>query len=324
MALLLSEDQVMLADSAREFLDAEAPPSRFRALRDAGKVHDADLWARLVELGWPSIPFSEDQGGLGMGLAEVAIVIEAMGYRLVAAPMVSAVGASVLDPSFGAQAGRVLGVAWREHARDRDPARVATVATDGRITGRKLGVLDGTTAEAFVVSARVGDEIGLFRVKASDATVIPLSRIDHRDAADVVFEGAPGERLDGGLDLLRRGVEAMDVANAAEWLGGMCGAFDRTKAYLHERRQFGVPIGSFQALQHRAVDLFIQIELCRSAVMQAAREPTSAWVELARIKCAETYLAVAKESVQMHGGIGMTDECDIGFFTKRAMVAAFG
>lgn len=322
--LLLSEDQAVLASSAREVLERVAPVSVFRALRDAGRVHDPALWAQLVELGWSAIPFSEAHGGLGMGLPEVAVLMEALGTQLVATPMLSAVAAAVVDPGFGSAQGRVLALAWREAARGQDPAQVRTEVRGGRLHGRKRGVLDGTTAEAFVVSALEGGAVRLFRVAAADAGVVPLSRVDHRDAADLVLAGAPCEPVEGGLELLQTAVRHVHVARAAEQLGEMAELFRRTKAWLSERRQFGVPIGSFQVLQHRMVDLFMQIELCRSAVLQAAREPTEAWSELARIKCAEVALLVAKESVQMHGGVGMTDECDVGLFVKRGMVAAFG
>ena len=320
--LVWTEEQELLAQSARDVLGGAAPLAGLRARRAAGLVQDAPLWAQLVELGWPAIPVPEAQGGLGLGLPEVAVVMEALGAHLAATPMASTVVAARLDPDFGV--GRVLALAWREHARDRDPARVASRVEDGRLWGTKRAVLDASVADAFVVSARVGSEIGLFRVAASDAQRTPLARVDGRDAADVRFDGAPAEPLLGGLEALGEALDHLAVALAAEHLGGMQAVLDRTLAWLRERVQFGVPIGSFQALQHRAVDLFMQVELCRGAVLQASREPTHAWAELARIKCGEVYLQVAKEAVQLHGGIGMADECDVGLFLKRAMVAAFG
>lgn len=320
--LILTEDQNMLATNAREVVEAEAPISRFRALRDRGEVFDAELWAHLTENGWPAMPFSEDDGGLGMGLAEVAIIMEALGRQMVSTPMLSAVYAARLDPSFGAQEGRVLALAWREDARDASPARCDTRVQDGRLTGTKLGVLDGQTAEAFVVSARDGDGIALFRVDASEVNVVPLTRVDRRDAANIHLVDAPAVRLPGGLAELEAALIDGTVVMASEALGAMEGAFALTKAFLHERKQFDVPIGSFQAVQHRMVDVFMQIELTRSAVLQAAREPTRAMAGLAATKTSETFLHVVKEATQLHGGIGVTDECDVGFYTKRAIVVA--
>ncbi len=324
MPLLLTEDQEVLAANAQEVLAAAQPAASFRTLRAAGQSHDAALWAQLVEQGWPAIPVPEARGGLGLGLPEVAVIMEALGRHLAATPMASAAPAAVADPSFDLTGGAVLALAWREAARGHDPLAIQATARSGRVSGRKRAVLHGGSASAFVVSALEGGVLQLFRVEASAAQVLPLSRIDHLDAVDLVLDEAPAERLDRGEDTLREALRHLAVGLAAEQLGGMQAMLDLTVAYLKERHQFGVPIGSFQVLQHRAVDAFMQVELCRATVLQAAREPTPTWVDLARLKCGEVGLKVAKEAIQLHGGIGMTDECDVGLYAKRAMVAAFG
>lgn len=320
--LVLTEDQELLRQSARDVVAGERAVQRLRAMRDAGRRDDPELWERLVDLGWPAIPYPEDAGGLGLGLPEAAVVMEELGRGLAPAPMASTIAAAALDPAFGDPTHRVVAFAWREHPRVARAEPVQTVFDGGRVSGRKVGVLDGSTAQALLVSAHRAGRTVVCRVEPDrGVTVVPLNRMDHRDAADVVLHGAPCDVVGDG-DTLRRGLAHLAVALAAEALGAACGAFELTRAWLHEREQFGTPIGSFQALQHRMVDAFVQLELTRSAVLQAARDPTSAWASLAAHKAGETFLHVAKEAVQLHGGIGMTDEHDVGFYLKRAMVLA--
>lgn len=319
MGLVFTEDQELLAESAKEVLEAEAPISRFREVRDSGAVQDERLWRKLTELGWPAIPFPEEQGGLGWGLAELAIVQEALGRGLALTPMLSVLLAGVLDPEAGAAEGAVVALAWQE-GRAFDPAQVQA-RFDGTLTGFKRDVLDARAASSFVVSARDGDGIALFRVAASDAQVTALDRLDGRDCGHVAFEGASATRLQGGLAELQAALDSATVALAAEMLGGASAAFAMTLGYLKERVQFDVPIGSFQALQHRAVDCYTQLALARSVVVAAARDPSPRLASLVKARCSDTYLHIAKEAVQLHGGIGMTDEHDIGFHLKRAWVA---
>jgi alkylation response protein AidB-like acyl-CoA dehydrogenase len=312
----------MLAESAEELL-SELTPDRFRTLRDAGETQDAELWAQMVELGWTGIPYSEEDGGMGWGLPEVAIVMEALGRRLALAPMLSSV-LGTLDPSAGAIDGRILALGWQE-AEGRgslDLQLCGARFADGRLTGSKANVLDGMAAEVYLVTAMDGDGVGLFRVDGAHVHCTPLSRIDHRDAAHIRFEDAPAERVTVTAEAVALAIEHATLALSAEMLGGAQAALDATIAYLKERIQFDVPIGSFQALQHRAVDCYISIELARSAVYAAARNPTPAFVSLAKTRCNEAYLSTAKEAIQLHGGIGMTDEHFIGFHLKRAHVAS--
>ena len=353
MQLVLSEDQELLAKTAADFAAEESPVSRLRELRD----HDdpdgfsRKLWKQMAELGWTGIPFPESLGGADMGLAELAVVMEALGRRLAPEPFVSSVllggqalllgGSEELKREWlpGVIEGdRLLALAQQERRSRFDLRCVATTATrsgdEWRLSGEKIQVIDGARADAYVVSARsAGVELFLVPAGAEGLTVEIQHRVDHRKTAVVRLDGVrvpESARLaaagDGG-DLLEVVVDRATVGLCAEMLGSMSEAFDRTLSYLKNRVQFGVPIGSFQALKHRAAEVFIQIELCRSCVMAAARaidegeEGAAKLVSLAKARCSEAAILVGNEAVQMHGGIGMTDEHEIGFFLKRARVA---
>lgn len=328
ISLALRPDQEEFRQMAREVVAAEAPLRRFRAQRDAGATADPQLWHRLVALGWPALPFAEDHGGLGLSMVEVCLATEALGSTLAQHPLLSTVLVSTLDPEANVQVGAIVALAWQEDTRTADPFRIRATHHQGRLTGEKRCVLDAPSAESFVVSAWEGDRVGLFRVSAAHATVRPLTRIDHRDVGHVYFDNAPAEPLPVGLHDLQRALDRGVVALSAELLGGAEAAFAMTLSWLREREQFDAPIGSFQALQHRAVDLFAALELSRSAVLgaaaaEAAGAPNaSALASLAKVQVDETALRVGKESIQMFGGIGMTDEHDIGLFYKRAAVVA--
>ena len=240
---------------------------------------------------------------------------------------------------------KFLALANQEPGSRYDLAKVATRAErDGegwRLSGEKIAVLDGASADAFVIAARTsgkdddraGITLFLLAREAAGLRVEPQARVDSRNAALLHLDGvaaAADTRLGGegeGLAVLEEIVDLATVGLCAEMLGSMSEAFERTLEYLRQRTQFGVPIGSFQALKHRAAELFIQVELCRSAVMAAARAldeldaEAPRLVSLAKARCSEAAVLVTNEAVQMHGGIGMTDEHEIGFFMKRARVA---
>jgi alkylation response protein AidB-like acyl-CoA dehydrogenase len=360
MQLVLTEDQELLAKTAADFVAQNSPVARVRALRDA---NDPDgfsraLWKQMAELGWVGIPFPESLGGAGMGLAELAVVLEALGRNLAPEPFLSTVllagqvlqlgGSDAqktrwLEPAVRGDA--FLALAQQERGNRFDLHRVATRAeargSTFRLTGEKIAVLDGGAADAIVVVARSGGAeddprgISLFLVPAKTAglRVERQSRVDSRGAGVVRLEGCEvgADALIGaageGLPVLEAAADRATVGLCAEMLGSMSEAFARTLDYLKHRIQFGVPIGSFQALKHRAADLFIQIELCRSAVMAAARavdagsHEAAVLVSLAKARCSDAGILVANEAIQMHGGIGMTDEHEIGFYLKRARVA---
>jgi alkylation response protein AidB-like acyl-CoA dehydrogenase len=360
MLLVLDEDQQLLAKTARELVVTTTPLSRVRRLRDSGdeRGFSPEIWRQMAELGWTAIPFSEKQGGAGLGLTELALVTEAMGRRLAPEPLLSSVslaGSLIASGDNAALAEqwlpsiisgeKLVTLAYQERGSRHNPFRVATRAertgSGFALSGDKAHVLDGFGADAYVVTARTagadGDRQGitLFFVPATTPGVssVRQHRVDSRNAALVRMDSVELDQaavlgaVDRGADLLEDALDRGTVALCGEMLGGMSEAFERTLTYLKERVQFGVVIGSFQALKHRAARMFIEIELSRSATMAAARamdagDPRArALVSVAKARCNDAYLLIANEAIQMHGGIGMTDEHDIGFFLKRARVA---
>lgn len=360
MQLVLTEDQELLAKTALDFVQEKSPLGRVRALRDAADPlgFSKSFWKEMAELGWVGILVREEQGGAGMGLAELSVVMEALGRNLAPEPFLSTVllggslvAAAASEPQQNewltaiAAGDRFLAVAYQEAKSRYDLASVTTRATrsgdDYRIEGDKIQVLDAVGADALVVSARTaGGErdrngISLFLVPgdANGVEISPQTRVDSRGSADVSFRGVEVDasaRLGSegqGYPLLESAVDRATVGLCAEMLGGMQQVFEDTVEHLKTREQFGVPIGSFQGLKHRAARLFMEIELSRSAVMAAARAGDAeqidfqALVSLAKARCADAYTLIANEGVQMYGGVGMTDEYDLGFYMKRARVA---
>jgi alkylation response protein AidB-like acyl-CoA dehydrogenase len=363
MPLSLTEDQVLLAKTAKAFFAEHSPLTRLRKLRDSKdeRGYSDSIYRQMADLGWTAIPFTEQQGGLGLGLASAILVTEAMGRNLAGEPFLPSIllagqllgvaGSDAqreawLTPAIAGE--KVLALAYQEPRSRYESARVSTSATaaDGggyRLQGNKQAVLGGALADAFVVSARTSgsedapDGISLFLVPAGTPglKVTRQFRIDSRNAAVVELSNVAvpaaaliGERDRGGA-LLADAIDRANVALCGEMLGAMSETFDRTLGYLKDRKQFNVAIGSFQALKHRAAKLFIEIELARSATMLAARAlddgeaGAQASVSVAKARCSDAYVLVANEAVQMHGGIGMTDEHDIGFFIKHARVCEF-
>ncbi len=360
MQLVLSEDQELIAKTANDFVAEQSPVARMRALRD-----DADpvgysraLWKEMAELGWVGIPLPESVGGAGMGLAELVVVVEALGRTLAPEPFVSSVGlAGTAIAELGSEAqqaewlaplaagDRVLAFAHAEPETRYDVHRIATAARpdgDGFVlSGRKVQVLDGHAADGYVVAARTAGEpgdaagIGLFLVPADAAGLSTerQTRLDSRNAAIVELQdvavpasGVLGEA--GGCgEALERIVDRGTVVLCAEMLGGMSQAFEMTVDYLKEREQFDTRIGTFQGLKHRAARVFMEIELSRSCVMAAARAVDEGAADVARLvsltkaRCSDAYVLAANEGVQMFGGVGMTDEYDIGLYMKRARAA---
>ena len=357
MQLVLTEDQTLLARTANELVSGSPPIARLRKLRDSRdeRGYALDRFARMAELGWTAIPFSEADGGLGMGFADLVLVTEAMGRGLAPEPIIPSIAlagraialagsaahkASWLAPAIAGT--KILAFAHSRRGGRYDLTRVPLRATAAggsfRLTGEATQVWGGFLADAYVVAARTagqdGDAAGisLFVVPAASRGVASerQHRVDSLNVAQLTFEDVVVREADAlgrigdGHALLARVIDEATVALTGEMLGGMAEALDRTLVYLRERRQFGVPIGSFQALKHRAARLFIELELSRSAVMAAARaldaqSPEAAQlVSLAKARLSDAYCLVANEAVQLHGGIGMTDEHDIGFFLKRA------
>ena len=357
MALVLTEDQELLAQTARDFVRTNSPISRLRALRDAQDSvgFSRDVWQEMAQLGWAGILIPEEYGGAGMGLADIAVVLEAVGRNLAPEPFLSTV---LLGGQLLAHAGspeqkqawlpgiatgeKILALAYQEARSRYDLNRVSTqAAAEGdtwRLSGEKIQVLDGQSADALIVSARTAGEnsdqdgITLFLLAPDTpgVAIIPQTRVDNRAAALVNLDGVKvgAESVVGtvghGFQTLSHIVDLATVGLCAEMLGGMSQIFDDTLAYLKTREQFGVVIGSFQALKHRAAKVFMEIELCRSAVMAAANAADTGesdlalLVSLAKARCSDAFVLATNEGVQMHGGIGMTDEHDAGLYMKRA------
>jgi acyl-CoA dehydrogenase len=366
ITLALTEDQSILARTAAAFAAERLPLARVRKFRESADDlgYSREIWSEMARLGWTGIPFAEVDGGAGLGLAEVVLVTEALGRCLAPEPFVASVMLAgqtlavagnetqrdgTLKPLVAGE--KIVALGLYERGARHDIHRVTTRAEKGRpgyyrLTGSKAQVWAGYKADALVISARTSgaqgdpDGITLFIVPA-DAPGLSLGRqhlVDSRNAALVdlrgveVSESAVVGKVGAGGEVLEAVVDRATVGLCGEMLGGMSEAFDRTLAYLKERTQFGVAIGTFQALKHRAARMFVEVQLARSAVMAAARAIDEglpygrAIVSAAKARCSDAYVHVANEAVQMHGGIGMTDEHDIGFFMKHARTTemAFG
>ena len=358
MALNLTEEQGMLRDSARAFLSDNAPVSQLRQLRDSHDAagFSRALWKHFAEMGFTGILVSEDHGGLGLGPVEAGVVMEEIGRHLVASPfLASSVVAVTAIQHAGSPAQRaallprlasgehIATLAVDEHSKHRPQhiaLRAAGNANGWVLDGQKCFVLDGHVADSLIVAARssgaVDDEQGItLFVVPSDAPGVEIERVvmaDAHNAARVSFKaaavgneamlGAEGE----GAAALGAALDAGRAAAAAELLGLADEAFARTLSYLKERKQFERVIGEFQGLQHRAAALYCDIELARAAVMKAldalAADPASASaaVSIAKSRAGRSATLAVQEGVQMHGGMGMTDAFEMGFFMKRARV----
>jgi alkylation response protein AidB-like acyl-CoA dehydrogenase len=361
VSLVLTEEQQLLQHTTREFVAGRSSLKRIRELRDrAGDGFSRDLWREMAQLGWAGIVIPEQYGGAGLGYVDLMVVMEELGRGLMPEPMLSTVllGANALllggsDAQKAAHLPKVaagdelLALAQQEPRSRYELAHVETRAEragDGwRLSGEKIQVLDGAAADHLVVSARTSggardasgvtlllvprgaDGLGVERQHRVDARGAALVRLEGVEVGPAAVVGEVGQ----GAALLQRVVDRATIALTAEMLGAMTTAFEMTLEYLKTRQQFGKPIGSFQALKHRAARLFMELELARSLVM-AAHEAVDAGksdAEIARLasmakaRLSDAFVLVANEAVQMHGGIGMTDEHDIGFFLKRARAA---
>ncbi|HVJ95029.1 MAG TPA: acyl-CoA dehydrogenase family protein [Labilithrix sp.] len=354
MELVLNEEQKFLRQAAKDFVNARSPLSRVRKLRKTGAFWSREIWKEMAELGWLGLTIDEAHGGTALGHRYLMVVLAELGAKLVPEPIVSTalLGATAiqLGGSFElkqehlpamVKGDRVVALAHQErYSRFSLSAIDATADPAGARTwalrGEKIHVQDGGIADYFVVTARAPDGFALFLVpaRAKGMSVQPEARLDGRSSALVRLEGVvvtEEARLGGdrGLRLLERVIDVGTAGLVAEMLGSMTAAFGMTLEHLKTRMQFDVPIGSFQVLQHRAARLFIETELARSAVMHVngmldedgdAGAAVSRAVSVAKAKCSDAFMRVAHESVQMHGGIGMTDEHDIGLYLKRARV----
>lgn len=359
MALVLNEEQEMLKESAQGFLAEHAPVSELRAQRDAGsdKGYSDTLWSQMANMGWAAILVPEEYGGLAFGHVGMAQIVEQSGRTLTASPLLSTAilgvtainvaGSEVqkselLEAIAGGELTMALAVDETIH---HDPVQTAmsAVSKDGGyvLNGEKRFVVDGSTADKLIVATRTagspGDMkgISLFLVdRTSDGVNVQRTQmLDGRNAAIITFTNVEvsidallGEQ-DKGFAALSATLDAGNAHIAAELLGIAQESFDRTLHYMKERKQFGALIGSFQALQHRAAHWWSEIEMCKSVVLKVMQSldegdvKSSALASIAKAKLCEVAELSTNEAIQIHGGIGMTDEYEIGFFIKRARPA---
>jgi alkylation response protein AidB-like acyl-CoA dehydrogenase len=345
---VLSEEQSMLRDAAKSWVQEKSPVTAFRKMRDSGAElgYDANAWNEMAEMGWAGVIIPEEYGGSNFGYLSLGLILEELGRTLTASPLLAsglaAASALILGGSEAQKSawlpkiaeGTAVGALAVDEGAHHNPEKVATTFSGGKISGKKAFVLEGMAADVLVVSAKGPDGIGLYLVKANARGVTRhrLALADSRGAANIDFDGAEAEPLTGGADLLEKVLDRARAGVAAEMLGSAVQAFETTLDYLKVRVQFGQVIGSFQALQHRAAKMFTDLELSRSAVeaalaaIDADSPDTPELVSLAKAKMGDTFHLVSNEMVQMHGGIGMTDAHDAGFYLKRARAAeaAFG
>ena len=358
MALVLNEEQQSLKDIAKEFLQKNAPVTHFREIRDTENElgYDQDLWKQMVDLGWSGILVPEEYGGFDFGMVGMGSIFEEMGKMLTPSPLFSTgvLGASLIalggndkqKQTYLPQIvdGSITTALALEEGNRHSPLSISTEAKKNgenySITGDKTFVIDGHSSKLLIVAARTsGSEkdssgITLFLIdpNANGVEVNKTSMVDSRNSANITLKKVTASKDDilgeesNGAAILEEVLDRAQIAISAEMLGNASQAFDITLEYLKERKQFGAVIGSFQALQHRAAEMYSELELTKSSVIAAcvaADEKSNdlrRMASLAKFKAGETNHLVTNEAVQMHGGVGVTDEYDVGLYLKRARV----
>jgi len=353
MALIINEEQQMLKESTKEFLDLKSPLSSIRELRDNDfQTYNKELWMEMVEMGWTALTIPEKYNGLNFGYVGLGQVLEEMGRKLTISPIISTVLMSSTLISFSKNEtlksslfheimnGTKLLTLAHEEGRHHNPEILDSLISNEEgsliLNGKKNFVIDASISDYLIVTAK--DESGLNTLiivvdsKSKGIEYNDKVHMDSRTYSDLKFNNVKIDKnnflsFEGdGKSILDKTFDIARVGLAAEMLGSVQEAFEITMKYLKEREQFGVKIGSFQALQHRSALMFGEIELCKSIVLKAlqsidSNDPNlSKNASLAKAKLGMVLKLVSNESVQMHGGIGVTDDADIGFFLKRARV----
>ena len=359
MKLVLSEEEQFLKDTAKNFAEERSPISHFRSLRDNNdpNLWDKNIWLEMVKLGWPGILIPEEFGGSNFGVTGIGVILQECAKTLTPSPLFATgvLGAYAIS-EFGNDDqknnylpkivnGEITTALAVDEISHHDPSATELIAKKNKsgftLSGKKIFVIDGASADLLIVLARTsgskGDSTGLslFFID-SDQSGIEAKKLDMADSrnyANIYFNDVSVDKssLLGDLETAGETVESIldigRIAISAEMLGNAESAFEITLDYLKQRKQFGALIGSFQALQHRAAEMFCEIELTKSSVLAAMRAADENSNELQRLSslsktvAGETLHLVSNEAIQMHGGIGVTDEYDIGFFLKRARVA---
>jgi len=331
----LSEEQVMLRDMAQTWVRNESPVAKWRAVRDAGEAagYDPAVYAEMAAMGWTGIIIPEAHGGSDFGWMSLGLVVEESARTLTASPLVSsaiAASAIILGGSEAQKStwlpriadGSLVATLAVDEGPRHDPRHIEAQVSGGRLSGTKAFVAEGDSAQLFVVATRDG----LYLVDGGDAGVSRSRRqmVDFRSHAEIRFDGATADRLaEGGDALLDQVLDRARIITACEMFGMTVQAFDTTLDYLKQRVQFGQVLATFQALQHRMAGLFSDIELTRSAIESALVQLDSGVdvgqaAALAKTRANDTLHVMSREAIQLHGGIGMTDEYDIAFYMKRA------
>jgi len=354
MSYVLSEEEQMLRDAAKAYLTEKSPVSELRRIRDEGCKDGFRhaVWRDMAEMGWTGVAIEEAYGGVDMGFSAAGVLLQEMGRTLTASPYIpSAILCATALRHAGTDAQKqthlpkiasgeaVYAFAIDEAARHHPDAINLTATKDGngfRLNGAKRFVACGNGADMLIVTAKLDDgSVGFFLVdpKTDGVTKTMRRTVDSHAPADIDFTDV---KLDGdswlsdaedGAATLAFILQAGSACVAAEALGIAEESFERTLAYLKERTQFGAAIGSFQGIQHRAAEILCELELARSLVIKALRtldsEPSQAplWIAAAKAKATAISRFAASEGIQLHGGVGMTDEYDIGLFYKRAQAA---
>lgn len=352
MALIINDEEKMLKDSASEFLSINAPVEQFRSLRDNNyQAYDQDVWQEITAMGWTALTFPEEYNGLAFGYVGMGQVLEEMGRKLTKSPLFSSIvlcGTALVEST-----NQSLKEKWIPELMDStkrlafaqdeksyfDPTNIETTAVKTekgfKINGTKQMIIDGATADAFIVVAKTEDsETGFFLVDVNadgleikTDILLDAGRYASIDLNDVMVKSSDHlTTADQESEVLKKINNTAAICLSAEMLGLVKEAFDLTIAYLQERQQFGKRIGSYQALQHRAAKMFCEIELCKSIVIKALQgidnnaKNLDELASLAKAKLGVTIKEVTNEAMQMHGGIGVTDDVNIGFYFKRARV----
>lgn len=361
----LTAEQKMLSEQAASFAKKSSPVERFRKLRSTAERDvvehgwEVKTWREIGGLGWLGLFYPESVGGMGMSFFDASLVIEKLAATLVPEPIIASAvvaGAAVWKSASTAQAKAILepmiegktslALAWMERAGRYDVRAVTTTAkktsSGFAITGEKVFVENGHAADVIIVSVQTDAGLALLalpkattglsiqRIKTMDGRAAAMVRLDGCAVGSDALLGEPGERAALALDAA---IDLGAAAACAEGVGIASTVLDMTVAYLKTRKQFGAPIGSFQALQHRAVDMFVEVELLRSMAMLAAVKADDGNADERRraISLSKAQLAVGgkfvvQQAIQLHGGVGITDEHDVGLYFKRMCVlnASYG
>ncbi|HTG17734.1 MAG TPA: acyl-CoA dehydrogenase family protein [Blastocatellia bacterium] len=346
----LNETQKLFKDSARELFAQECPPAVVREMIESGQSYSEEMWQKLVEQGWTGLMFDEQDGGMGLGMVEMAVAFEEMGRALVPGAFLSTVALAgsliqeACSPAYrakrlgdiaGGKAKATVALLEESASFDTDAVRLAATAVDGgiKLTGKKLFVPDASVSDYIITAARLGADIVLCFVdrNATGVTITPMPSIDAtRQLYQVEFNDvmvAPEDAMGNSpkaRDALEHALDVATLAVSAEMVGGMQWIMDTSVEYAKTRKQFGKPIGQFQAVQHHCANMLLMTESARSAVYYAAwlmgnnPEQAPVAVSMAKAYASDSYREVGNLGIQVHGGIGFTWDEPIHFYYKRA------